>query len=148
MSGFGVFEEMAEEFFEGKLGRLLGSRLQPVHIANLLSRAVEDEQTVSADGHAAAPNRFLVEVNQEDFRVLEPMLPDLQDRLADYITRFAGSRGIAVIGCVRLSIQPAADVPVSRARVVSVTEKTPTSDFFNQTHPIQTLRPQPNSPLD
>lgn len=138
MSGLSVFEEMAEEFFEGKLGRLLGSRLQPVHIANLLARAVEDEKTVAPDGNSIAPNRFVVLVNPQDYQEMQPMLEALQERLSDYVHRFALSKRLTLIGCARVAIQPSPSVCASRARVRTSNETPgPAETRADHTRPIQ-----------
>jgi hypothetical protein len=124
MKGFSVFEAMAEELLEGKLARLLGGRLQLVDIANALARSVEDRQTRSPEGINLAPNRFVVQVNADDYRELMPSVDALQEQFSTYVTRLAAAMELSVIGCVRVAIEPSPTVAPARARVDAGTELT------------------------
>ncbi len=117
MKGFSVFETMAEELLEGKLGRLLGGRLQLVDIANALARAVEDRQCCSPEGVELAPNRFVVRVNTDDFQELAPLLSDLQGQFSTYVTRLAAAMQLSLAGSARVVIEPSSSVAPARTRV-------------------------------
>ena len=141
MNGLSMFEAMAEEFVEGTLSRMLGGRLQPVDMANSLARALEDGQAVGVEGHALAPNRFVVLVNSEDYRALQTSLEALQEQLTTYVTRLAVQKRMGIVGCLQVTIQPSPSVPMARARVSTSTD-TPKSPDSGQdtTRPIPIVR--------
>lgn len=122
MNQLDLFEDMAEEWFERKLVRLLGGRLHPIDIANTLVRALEDGRSSGPQNRILAPNRFVVLVNSRDFDALQPQLQLLQERLAGYIVRLATYRGMAVVGSLRIAIKPSASIPAAHLRVRAALE--------------------------
>lgn len=117
MGNFRVFEDMVEELFESKLSRLLGGRLHPLEIANILAKALEDGQVASSNGHFLAPNRLTVFVNPEDYKTLCHHIDILQEELALYVTCVAAQNGLSIIGSLRVAIRQLPSIPVATSRV-------------------------------
>jgi hypothetical protein len=77
------FESKAEQWIEGTFGRMVGGRLQPMEVASVLVRAMEDEQFTTEAGEHFAPNLYWVYLNPADYEAL---------REASRICRSAGVR--------------------------------------------------------
>jgi Protein of unknown function (DUF3662)/FHA domain len=86
------FEAAMQGIVEGSFGRVFRARLQPVELANKLTRAMEDNLQYGAD-RRLAPNIYDVFLGQRDFDQLEPSFERLQRQLADVLINVARNRG-------------------------------------------------------
>lgn len=140
MNGLRLFEHTIEDLLEGKLSTLLGGRLQPMDIANCLTKALEDGHTTSIDGYSLAPNRFTVFINPKDHQFLEPNLEIIQEKLCLYLTYLISRNEWRILGSLQVAIRQLYSVPVSTLRV-SVYTDIPASFHEKQgpTNPIKTV---------
>ncbi len=77
------FEALAQYLFEDTLRRLLGGRVEPLEVANAITRVLEDSQ---ATGHPATV--FNVYLHPKDLAVVEKQ-PDAAKDLAQLVARLA-----------------------------------------------------------
>ena len=105
--GLARFEVFAEKLVEGAFTRLGGRRLEPVEIARQLSRAMEDNQTISAE-KIFVPNVYYVALHPETFQQFVSFKEPLEEELASYLVEEAGHRGFDFIGRphVTLTVEP------------------------------------------
>lgn len=86
---FSRLEDQLQRLVEGGLSRLLASRLHPQDLANQLVRAMEDQALPGIGRGRSAPDRFVVHLPAEEYRIFEQMQPELGERLAEEILRHA-----------------------------------------------------------
>lgn len=94
-----------EQRIEGTIQRLFpkkrGEGLQPLHIARLLSRAMESRRRVSVDV-VYVPNRFEIAVNPDDHAELQPVARTVERDVVRHLERIARSRGFGFTGPIEL----------------------------------------------
>ncbi len=89
MGKLAKFESKAEQWIEGTFGRMFGGRLQPMEVAGVLARAMEDEQFTTDAGEHFAPNIYWVYLNPADYEALRDTQPDLPVDLARSLIELA-----------------------------------------------------------
>lgn len=114
--GLSRFEEFAEKLVEGTFERLTRRRLEPVEIARRLSRAMEDNQTISA-GKVFVPNLYRVGLHPETFQQFVSFKEPLEDELAAYLADEADRQSFHFIGRPHVILIPETQVQRGRLRV-------------------------------
>ena len=89
MGKLAKFESKAEQWIEGTFGRMVGGRLQPMEVASVLVRAMEDEQFTTEAGEHFAPNLYWVYLNPADYEALREAQPELPLDLARSLIELA-----------------------------------------------------------
>jgi hypothetical protein len=113
------FERRLEHLFEGVSGKFFSGRLHPSEIAGKLAREADFARFEHVAGPATA-NSYTIVVNPRDL-TLEP--GELQDILADEVTRYTTEEGLRLEGPVSIAIET--DEGVSPGTVVCHVEVKP-----------------------
>lgn len=116
--GLARFESFAERLVEGAFGLLGRRRLEPVEIARRLSRAMEDNQTISA-GKIFVPNVYRVGLHPETFQQFVSFKEPLEGELAAYLADEAERQGFDFIGRPHVSLTADTGVPPAQLTVVA-----------------------------
>ncbi|MFQ5858817.1 MAG: FhaA domain-containing protein [Anaerolineae bacterium] len=112
------FEDFAEKLVEG-VSELLGRRrLEPVEIARRLSRAMEDNQTISA-GKIFVPNVYRVGLHPETFQKFVSFKEPLEKELASYLADEGERQGFDFIGRPHVTLTAETGVPRAQLTVVA-----------------------------
>ena len=117
MSGIARFEALAERLVEGTFARLFGGRVSPLEVATSLLRAMEDNQSICADGPSQAPTHYWVYLHQDDHQALAEEQPDLENELARHVTELAEQAGLALEIAPSIRVLPSDEVEAHRARI-------------------------------
>lgn len=117
--GLARFEDFAERLVEGTFDRLRRGRPEPVDIARRLSRAMEDNQTISA-GKIFVPNVYRVGLHPETFQGFVSFKEPLEEELAAYLADEAERQGFDFIGWPHVILT--ADTGVSHDRFTTHAE--------------------------
>ena len=78
---FSRFETFARRLVEGSIGRLIGDEALTLQIATRLIQALEDSQRQDA-----SPTGYLIALNPADLRSRTHEIPELESRLAKYVS--------------------------------------------------------------
>ena len=123
-------EELAARMLEGAFSRLPGYRLEPVHIARHLVRAMEDGQTITAE-KVWVPNEYRVRLHPDTLANFADFQQELEAELAAYIEQEAERQGFCFIGRPHVYLEP--DPALSRRRLrVTVSTSGMPSDAVSQ----------------
>ena len=112
------FEEWVAGWLEGRLGGLLGARLEPADIARGLAAHLEDHAMVGA-GRRYAPNRYRVYLNPTTLEAMAPYRSELERELARGLHAAAERIGAAFLGQVAVACLPDARLGAARLRIES-----------------------------
>src|ERR671933_641624 len=80
---------------EGAFGRAFKSRVQPVELANKLTREMQENQVVSVS-RVYVPNHYRVFLSPEDRDQFSSYEPALRKELSDYLLEHARHEGLAL----------------------------------------------------
>ncbi|MDX1417573.1 MAG: FhaA domain-containing protein [Candidatus Promineifilaceae bacterium] len=75
--GLSHFEALAQELVEGKIGRMLGGRLEPLDVANQLAKVMED-----VSNQDQQPACYVIGLSRRDYQILINANPNLADEIA------------------------------------------------------------------
>jgi hypothetical protein len=112
----GRIERALEDAVEGTSRRLFRARLQPVELAKAASRAMQAEQVIGPEG-PEVPNRFRIRLHPGDFSRFASYRQSLESRIAGYLDRFAGDRGLRPVADWQVDIVADTAVRPRRIRV-------------------------------
>jgi len=112
------FEEWIAGLLEGRLGALLGARLQPADIARRLEAHLEDHAMVGA-GTRYAPNRYRVYLAPETLSTMAAYRADLERELARHVHTSGARLGAAFLGSVGVACLPDARLGRAALRIES-----------------------------
>lgn len=104
------FEQSVERLFEGSIGRMFRSPIQPAEIGRKLERAMADGHRVSVDA-AIVPNDYRVALNPDDFVQFADYIAALCRHMEGWLTELAAERGFTLIDRTRVQIVGEAAVP-------------------------------------
>jgi len=97
------FEQSVERLFEGSIGRIFRSPIQPAEIGRKLERAMSDGRKVSVDS-TIVPNDYRVSLNPDDFVQFADYIAALCRHMEGWLTELAGERGFTLIDRTRVQI--------------------------------------------
>ncbi|HLH22373.1 MAG TPA: DUF3662 and FHA domain-containing protein [Chloroflexota bacterium] len=117
-------ERLLERAFETPSRRLFRTRLQPVELARVLSRAMAAEGQVGAEG-LRVPNRYVVELHPQDFHRFEGAQQSLERDLATYLLQQVQRRGWWCPGWPEVELRPADTARPGRPQVLATTVARP-----------------------
>jgi hypothetical protein len=102
---FSKFEKKLEGMVEGIFSRAFRAPLQPVELAKKLTRAVEDNRTISV-ANTFVPNLYKIFVSPTDNQTFVTLGPKLIAELEKYLREFIADRGYKTVGGVVIEIHP------------------------------------------
>ncbi len=114
--GLSRFEEFAEKLVEGTFQKLSRQRLEPVEIARRLSRAMEDNQAISA-GKVFVPNLYRVGLHPKTFQEFVSFKEPLEEELASYLADEAERQGFHFIGRPHVVVREETQVQPGRLSI-------------------------------
>lgn len=97
------FEQSVERLFEGSIGRMFRSPIQPAEIGRKLERAMADGRKVSVDA-SIVPNDYRVALNPDDFVQFADYIAALCRHMEGWLTELAAERGFTLIDRTRVQI--------------------------------------------
>ncbi|RLC97913.1 MAG: hypothetical protein DRI77_06215 [Chloroflexi bacterium] len=89
MNKIARFEALAERLVEGTFARLFAGRLSPLEVATHLTRAMEDNQTLSPEGAPQAPTHYWVYLHPDNCNSLATDQQTLEAELAHHVAALA-----------------------------------------------------------
>jgi hypothetical protein len=113
------FEQGVERLFEGSIGRVFRSPVQPAEIGRKLERAMVDGKVVSVD-RPLAPNDFRVAMHPADTVLFADYVGALCRQMEQWLAEVARTRGFALVDRVRVAIDADPTVPRRAIRVTAV----------------------------
>jgi hypothetical protein len=117
MGRIASFEALAEKLVEGTFARLFADRLSPLEVATHLTRAIEDNHTVSVEGIPQAPTHYWIYLNPEDCDALAVEQPHLESELAHHVGELAAQAGLTTAGAPVVRVLPRREVRSRQVRV-------------------------------
>jgi len=111
------FEQSVERLFEGSIGRVFRSPIQPAEIGRKLERAMTASQVVSVDA-TLVPNDYRVAMHPDDLLQFVDYIAALCRHMETWLTELAGERGFTMIDRARVQIVGNGGVP---RRAIKVT---------------------------
>lgn len=117
------FEAAMQGIVEGSFGRVFRARIQPVELANKLTRAMEDNLQYGAD-RRLAPNIYDAFLGQHDYDQLTPSFERLQHQMADTLINVARNRGYMLTTRPLVRFHLDADVITGQVRIETQTVDT------------------------
>ncbi|MHB8620780.1 MAG: FhaA domain-containing protein [Chloroflexota bacterium] len=103
MSALSRFEGLMQEILDGRVVRLFGGGLQPVELAQRMSRCMEMEQRWTGDG-PLVPNHFTILLHPNDYADVRDLDGSVERKLADYAVEVARERGFNFPGPPRVRL--------------------------------------------
>ena len=110
------FEAWVSDALEGRLGGLLGARIQPVDLAHRLAERMEDARAFGA-GRTYVPNTYRIFLAPRTLAGFVGYQRALEDELSAFVAGRAAERDLALVGRVRVSLHADATLRAERARV-------------------------------
>ncbi len=104
------FEQSVERLFEGSIGRIFRSPIQPAEIGRKLERAMSDGRKVSVDA-TIVPNDYRVALNPDDFVQFADYIAALCRHMETWIAELAAERNFTLIDRTRVQITGETTVP-------------------------------------
>jgi hypothetical protein len=131
------FEGAFERLFEGSIGRVFRSPIQPAEIGRKLERAMTASQVVSVDA-ILVPNAYLVTMHPRDMVVFADFVGALCRQMEAWLRDVAAERGWTMIGRVQVQIIGSQRVPRRAIRVTASIADRPVLDREEQDEIQQT----------
>ena len=125
------FEQSVEHLFEGTIGRIFRSPIQPAEIGRRLERAMVDGQRVSVDA-TIVPNDYRVALHPDDFVQFTDYIASLCRHMETWVTDLAAERRYTLIDRARVQIAGDAGVPKRSIRVQAAIADRPGMDRAQQ----------------
>lgn len=97
------FENLLEQLFEGSIGRLLRSPIQPAEVAKKLERAMEENYVVAVDG-VIVPNHFDVLLHPDDLAQLSVSQSSLTAQMEQWLAEVAREERYRFVGPIRVRL--------------------------------------------
>jgi hypothetical protein len=104
-------EGLLEQLFEGAVGRLFRSPIQPAEIAKKLERAMADNYVVATDG-VIVPNVYDVLLHPQDLVQLTAAQATLASQMEQWLREFAREERYRFVGPLRVRL--ASEVGIAR----------------------------------
>jgi hypothetical protein len=125
------FEQSVEHLFEGTIGRIFRSPIQPAEIGRRLERAMTDGQRVSVDA-TIVPNDYRVALHPDDFVQFADYIASLCRHMETWVTDLAAERRYTLIDRARVQIAGDTGVPKRSIRVQAAIADRPGMDRDKQ----------------
>ncbi|HVT63948.1 MAG TPA: DUF3662 and FHA domain-containing protein [Mycobacteriales bacterium] len=113
------FERRLGGLVEGAFARVFKGEVQPAEIASALQRESDDRKEVVARGRVLAPNAYVVELGDRDYRRLEEWAEPLGDELAAMVKEHAAENGYSFVGAVEVGFEHRGDIGTGVFRIRS-----------------------------
>ncbi|HVS68790.1 MAG TPA: DUF3662 and FHA domain-containing protein [Mycobacteriales bacterium] len=113
------FERRLGGLVEGAFARVFKGEVQPAEIAGALQRESDDRKEVVARGRVLAPNTYVVELGDRDYRRLEEWAEPLGDELAAMVREHAAENGYSFVGPVQVGFEHHAGIGTGVFRIRS-----------------------------
>jgi hypothetical protein len=113
------FERRLGGLVEGAFARVFKGEVQPAEIASALQRESDDRKEVVARGRVLAPNAYVVELGDRDYRRLEEWAEPLGDELAAMVKEHAAESGYSFVGPVEVGFEHRRDIGTGVFRIRS-----------------------------
>lgn len=141
------FEAWVSEALEGRLGGLLGARVQPVDLAQRLASAMDDRKSFGAE-RSYVPNAYRVYLAPSTLAGFVSYQRALEDELAAYVTGRALEHGHAFVGRVRVALLADETLRPERVRVDAdvVDRQALTGTPDGSTMAFEAVAPEPLAP--
>jgi len=120
----GTVERWLEQAFEAPARRLFRPRVQPVTLARVIERAMEQYAHVGPTG-LQVPNYYLVELHPSDFSSFKPWLQALERDLAAHVQQRTLARAWFCPGRPRVEVRANPQIPRRRLSVQAETVDAP-----------------------
>ncbi|HVX70404.1 MAG TPA: DUF3662 and FHA domain-containing protein [Mycobacteriales bacterium] len=114
-----TFERRLGGLVEGAFARVFKGEVQPAEIASALQRESDDRKEVVARGRVLAPNAYVVELGDRDYRRLEEWAEPLGDELAAMVKEHAAENGYSFVGPVEVGFEHRPDIGTGVFRIRS-----------------------------
>lgn len=105
MSPLNRLERRLRQLVEGAFARVGGEGVQPIEIAQALSRELSERRLVGVSG-AFVPNCFRVGLCPADWQRLEPFAEVIRAELEEFVSRQADEFGAQLAGPVQVDLGP------------------------------------------
>ena len=103
MVGFRRIESLLEQIFEGSIGRLFRSPIQPAEVAKKLERAMEENYVVAVDG-VIVPNAYEVLLHPTDLASFSNFRGSLTEQMEQWLREVAREERYRFVGPVRVRL--------------------------------------------
>ena len=137
------FEERLDRLVNGAFARAFRSEVQPVEIAAALRRELDDNAAIVSRESAIVPNRFVVELSDNDFERLTPYSQALTTELGELANEHAQAQNYRLIGPIIVELVLAKDLETGIFRVTSSSQP----GAVAQPRPAQSAEPLPRPTL-
>ncbi|MGN6472126.1 MAG: FhaA domain-containing protein [Mycobacteriales bacterium] len=114
-----TFERRLGGLVEGAFARVFKGEVQPAEIASALQRESDDRKEVVARGRVLAPNAYVVELGDRDYRRLAEWAEPLGEELAAMVKEHAAENGYSFVGPVDVGFEHRSDIGTGVFRIRS-----------------------------
>ncbi|HEX3705827.1 MAG TPA: DUF3662 and FHA domain-containing protein [Mycobacteriales bacterium] len=114
-----TFERRLGGLVEGAFAKVFKGEVQPAEIASALQRESDDRKEVVSRGRVLAPNIYVVELGDRDYRRLEEWAEPLGEELAAMVKEHAAENGYSFVGTVEVGFEHRSDIGTGVFRVRS-----------------------------
>jgi hypothetical protein len=114
-----TFERRLGGLVEGAFARVFKSEVQPAEIASALQRESDDRKEVVGRGRVLAPNAYVVELGERDYRRIEEWAEPLGEELSAMVKEHAAENGYSFVGPVEVAFTQRPDIGTGVFRVRS-----------------------------
>jgi Protein of unknown function (DUF3662)/FHA domain len=114
-----TFERRLGGLVEGAFAKVFKGEVQPAEIASALQRESDDRKEVVGRGRVLAPNTYVVELGDRDYRRLSEWAEPLGEELAAMVREHAAESGYSFVGPVEVGFEQRSDISTGIFRVRS-----------------------------
>lgn len=114
-----TFERRLGGLVEGAFARVFKGEVQPAEIASALQRESDDRKEVVSRGRVLAPNAYVVELGDRDYRRLAEWADPLGEELAAMVKEHAAENGYSFVGPVEVGFEHRPDIGTGLFRIRS-----------------------------
>ncbi|HVW81189.1 MAG TPA: DUF3662 and FHA domain-containing protein [Mycobacteriales bacterium] len=114
-----TFERRLGGLVEGAFARVFKSEVQPAEIASALQRESDDRKEVVGRGRILAPNAYVVELGERDYRRIEEWAEPLGEELSAMVKEHAAENGYSFVGPVEVAFAQRPDIGTGVFRIRS-----------------------------
>jgi hypothetical protein len=141
-----TFERRLGGLVEGAFARVFKGEVQPAEIASALQRESDDRKEVVARGRVLAPNAYVVELGDRDYRRLEEWAEPLGEELAAMVKEHAAESGYSFVGPVEVGFEHRKDISTGVFRIRSSMNAGDDAPAAAPAAPAKPKRPAAGSP--
>ena len=139
MTLFDRWERRLEAWIEGLVRRTVQGPVHPVEIARHLTRAMDQQRTVSIS-RVYAPNEFEVGLHPQDLERVGSLAEALEGEMASFLQEYAGRKRYVLVGPVRVRFVGDPDVPAGQVRIRTQTVPGPSEQTGSKDEPTRLYR--------